>query len=122
MQFEFSGMTGYFTNGQINNLEAMQYAFGMQTKLSWFKQQIIISKSDLLGQCKHIVHNEEALAMLMLLGLKIVHLPIRKIASGNTKLSELIENEKMCSTNLCLNFFSKVNVSLFFKYIYSLIR
>ena len=69
MQFEFTGMTGYFTNGQINNLEAMQYA-----GISWFKQQMIISKSDLLGQCKHIVHNEEALAMLMLLGLKIVHL------------------------------------------------
>ena len=35
----------------------MQYA-----GISWFKQQMIISKSDLLGQCKHIVHNEEALA------------------------------------------------------------
>ena len=72
----------------------------MQANLSWFKQQMIISKSDLLGQCKHIVHNEEALAMLMLLGLKIVHLPIRKIASGNTKLT--VSLLKMCSTNLVL--------------------
>ena len=84
-------MTGYFTNGQINNLEAMQYA-----GISWFKQQMIISKSDLLGQCKHIVHNEEALAMLMLLGLKIVHLPIRKIASGNTKLTVSLLKMRKC--------------------------
>ena len=57
----------------------------MQAKLSWFKQQIIISKSDLLGQCKHIVHNEEALAMLMLLGLKIVHLEKYPVVTLNSQ-------------------------------------